>query len=160
MSKLKVFLIFLLLITMCACKKGAVKPVAESFCFNAHISYFNKEYVCAVTVEQNGDMCLSVTEPQILAGAKIVLKENEAYAEFEEIKYPVDIERAGGAPYFLLGVLNEIRGKTAQSANDEYVITGEVAGEDYKITFGETGIPIALTGKNTQIEFMDVNIIK
>lgn len=158
MSRLKIFLIALLLITMCACKKAAVKPVTESVTFNAHICYFNKEYTCAAEIEKNGDMCLNITEPKMLSGAKIIIKENEAYAEFEEIKYPVDVERAGGAPYFLLGVLREIRGKTAQSVNDEYVITGELAGEDYKITFGETGIPISLTGKNIEIEFIDVRL--
>ncbi len=137
-----------------------MNPITESVTFNAHICYYNKEYTCAVEIEENGDMCLSLTEPQLMSGAKIIIKENEAYAEFEEIKYPVDIERAGGAPYFLLGVLRDIKGQTAPFKSDEYVIIGKYAGEDYKITFGETGIPINLTGDNITVEFLDVNIIK
>ncbi len=160
MSKIKILPIILVLIVLCACNSAKVKPVSDALKLTAHISYFNKEYTCETEIQKNGDMTLVLTQPQIMSGAKIVLTENEAYAEFQDIKYPIDINRAGGAPYFVLGALRDTKGKWAEKTDKEYVLTGEFAGEKYEITYAATGIPIKLTADNIMVEFMNVEIIK
>ncbi len=160
MSKIKILPIILVLTFLCACNSAKVKPVSDALKFTAHISYFNKEYTCETEIQKNGDMTLIITEPEIMSGAKIVVTENEAYAEFAEIKYPIDINRAGGAPYFVLGALRDAKEKTAVKRDSEYAITGEVAGEKYEIIYAVTGIPIKLTADNITVEFLNAEIIK
>lgn len=160
MSKLKIIPIFFLIIILCACNKATVKPISRSLTFTAHVFYFNKEYMFDVNIDNDGNMLLTVKEPEMLSGAKVVLAGEESYTEFKDIKYPVDITRAGGAPYFLLGVMKDIKDEKAEKKGDEYIITGGFADENYEISYAATGIPIKLIAKNLTVEFMNAQIIK
>ncbi len=111
-----------------------------------------------MVIGANGDTVLTVTEPQLISGAKVVITKDEAYAEYKDIKYPVDLTRAEGAPYFLLRVLGDIKNKTASKSDSGYIIEGAVSDEKYKITLAGSGLPLTLKGENIEIEFLDVKI--
>ena len=159
MRKFKIFILPFVLVFLCACSASSVTPVTEGISFNAHIFYYNKEYTCAVIIQNNGDTVLTLTEPQLISGAKVVVTKDGAYAEYQDIKYPVNISRAEGAPYFLLGVLDDIKTKSAKKTDSGYAIEGNWAEQKYKITLAESGIPLTLTGENIEIEFLDAKII-
>ena len=99
-------------------------------------------------------------EPELLSGAKIEINEKESYAKFKDIKYPVDLSRADGAPYFLLDCLKQADGDTATFQDEQFVISGTRLGESYKITFAESGIPLKITSENIEIEITDSKILK
>ncbi len=158
MRKFKILIFPLCLVFLCACSKPKVTPVTDGISFAAHIFYYNKEYSCVVVAEKGGDTVLTVTEPELLSGAKVVISEKDAYAEFKDIKYPVDLSRAAGAPYFLLGCLKEAKNKEAEKGSEQYVIKGTHADIEYEMVFAESGIPLKITGENIEIEIFDAKI--
>lgn len=160
MKKIKILIFSLIFLYLCACSGSTVTPVTRGLSFNAHVFYYNKEYTFAVNIGKDGNTELSVVEPQLLSGAKIVVARDCAYAEFRDIKYPVDLSRAGGAPYFLLECLKNADGTAAELHNEQFIISGTRLGEDYKIIFAESGIPLKIAGENIEIEICDAKILK
>lgn len=158
MKKFKILIFPLIFLYLSACTSSNITPITKGLTFNAHVFYYNKEYTFAVDIGKDGNTQLTVVEPQMLSGAKIVLTEQEAYAEFKDIKYPVDISCADGAPYFLLGCLKNAEGATALLQDEQFTVSGTRLGEDYKITFAESGIPLKITGENIEIEIFDAKI--
>lgn len=158
MKKLKILIFPLIFLCLCACGTKSITPVTKGVSFNAHILYYNKEYACAVNIDKDGNAELTITEPQLLSGAKIVVAPDGAYAEFKDIKYPVDMSRADGAPYFLLGCLENTDGNAALLENEQFVISGTRLDENYEIIFAESGIPLKIMGENIEIEICDAKI--
>lgn len=148
----------MVVVFLCACKSASVTPVIEGITFNAHVFYFNKEYTCSVDVAKGGDMVLTITEPELLSGAKVVLAGKEAYAEFRDIKYPVDPNRAEGVPYFLLGVLRDAKTKKGEQKGDAYILSGQWQDTQYQMFLAGSGLPLKLTAENIEIEIYDAKI--
>ncbi len=160
MKKIKILIFPLIFLYLCACGSSTVTPVTRGLSFNAHVFYYNKEYTCAVNIDKDGNTELTVVEPKLLAGAKVVIAGKEAYAEFKDIKYPVDMWRAGGAPYFLLGCLRCADGATAVLNDEQFTISGTHLGENYEITLTHYGIPLKITSENIEIEIFDAKVLK
>lgn len=158
MKNLKILIFPLFFIYLCACGRSTTTPITRGLSFNAHIFYYNKEYMCAVDIEKGGNTELTILEPQLLSGAKVVVTENDAYAEFKDIKYPVDMSRADGAPYFLLGCLKSVDGATAVLNDGLFTVSGTRLDVKYQIIFAESGIPLKITGENIEIEIVDAKI--
>ncbi len=158
MKKIKILIFPLIFLCLSACGSSSVTPITKGLSFNAHIFYYNKEYTCAVNIDSDGNTQLTVVEPKLLSGAKVVITEKEAYAEFRDIKYPVDMSRADGAPYFLLGCLRSAEGADALLIDQQFTVRGTRLGEDYKIIFAGSGIPLKIEGKNIEIEIYDAKI--
>lgn len=158
MKKLKILLLPLVLIITCACKSGNVTPITEGLAFNAHVLYFDKEYVFSCELENGGKAMVTLIEPELISGAKIIVENGTAHAEYKDIKYPVDLNRAEGAPYFLLKSLIDAKDKKPTAEGDAYILYGENQGQEYKITFSGSGIPLKITADNIEIEIMDAKI--
>lgn len=158
MQKIKITAFLLAVLFLCACSKTAVTPVVQGVTFNAHIIYFNKEYSVLADIEKNGDAVICVVEPQVISGAKFVITGDNAYAEYKDIKYPVNIDNAEGAPYFLFGCLTDAKDKKGQQSGEDIIISGKWQDREYEMYLSGSGIPLKISAKDIEIEILDAKI--
>lgn len=158
MQKVKITAFLLAVLFLCACSKTAVTPVVRGVTFNAHIIYFNKEYLVLTDIDKNGNTVISVVEPQVISGAKFVVTGEGAYTEYKDIKYPVNIENAEGAPYFLFGCLTDAMDKKGQQVGENFIISGKWQDREYEMYLSGSGIPLKITAKDIEIEILDAKI--
>lgn len=160
MNKIKISIILLLALFTCACKGGTVSPQLEGVTFNAHVFYFDKEYVFNCDIQSEENATITLISPELISGAKVVVDEKNVYMEYKDIKHPVDLTRAKGAPYFLLSVINDAKAKKGTKKGNKIYIDGIWQEKSYQMLLSGSGIPLKITSDNIEIEIMDAKIIK
>ncbi|MBQ0083915.1 MAG: hypothetical protein KBS52_04040 [Clostridiales bacterium] len=143
--------VFLLL---CGCKAEKVEPVVGNIEFSAKFECDEQEFVCSCKSGEKGNFTAKFLEPQTVKGLEYVYTADDFSVKFEGLTYKPESKKSAFS-----GILNEMyaafcdaAGKQADTEEKEFLLKGN----NYKIFFSETGLPIkALIGK-TEIIIFDV----
>lgn len=163
MKRVKIFAVCLsFIVLLCGCSKKTVTPVIDNIRFNAHISYYNEQYVCAVRTYTGGNFDITVTEPEVLKGLNFTYRDNGITANYNGIEYTPNADNAYfmGVSDYIHEILLDLQQKTATETENGFIIEGETHDFVYTVYFAGSGLPIKAVVNNTiTIEAHDVEIV-
>lgn len=163
MKRLKISVLALsLIMILCGCAKKTVTPVIDNIRFNAHISYYNEQYVCDVRTYTGGNFDITVTEPEILKGLMFNYRDDGITANYNGIEYTPNEDNAYfmGVSDYISEIWHDLQQKTATETSDGFVIEGEADDFVYTVYFSGSGLPLKAVVNNTiTIEIYDAEIV-
>lgn len=163
MKRVKIFaacLCFILL--FCGCSKKTVTPVIDNIRFNAHILYYNEQYVCAVRTYTGGNFDITVLEPEVLKGLAFTYRDNGVTANYNGIEYTPNADNAYfmGVSDYIREILLDLQQKTATETDEGFAISGKTGDFVYTVYFAGSGLPLKAVVNNTiTIEVLDAEIV-
>lgn len=159
-------LIAVLLCGLSACKKPetSLTPVTKGISFSCSLTYYNECYEGNAQIDDDGVMALTLTAPASLDGLAFVFDGDNATATYKGLSYGYRLSSVpeGMAVSTLYQILRDTFDPEAQVIlqDDLYCMTGKTASADYRIVFGQTGLPISASAPETgfTVSFQNVTI--
>ncbi len=160
----KMLLLPLVFLMLCGCSQRAqTTPILNDISFTAQINYGSDKYAGDVTIADN-TLTITVTEPEQIKDLILTINNSGIKAELKGISYTPNLNTLpqGAVGQILFNVLNDIKGKTVESCDQNCKINGRVDGYKYTITISPSGLPIDLEipELNLKIKFNNVTVIK
>lgn len=150
-----VFLSAVLLIFIAGCGESRVPQRAENISFSADFETGGVNYSILTELPGGNKVNITVNSPQEISGMRFVLGENGAEMEFLGLKNTLNYS---GEFFGVLGQLYSAflgyYNNPAQKQGDNYVI----AGDNYKFTLTNMGLPISLELKNLPLTLQFKNV--
>lgn len=147
-----------------SCKKScSVIPVLRGITFCAAVSYYNECYEGNATVDDDGNMSVTVTSPDTLNGLVLGFCGSSACAEYSGLEYKYDITAMpdGSAYSLLYEILSVAAESEVLDCSGEYIIEGKADGADFRLLLGGTGFPISaeIPSCGLTVEFKNASLI-
>ncbi len=148
-------IISLLLLVGCA-NVTKIKPITRGISFVGEMKYYNEYYELSVDIDKNGEMKIKIDEPTELGDLVFTFKDDEMSVSFKGISHEFGDTYKTEALNLIYKAFKE-ESPDVYEKNDEFFITGEYAGNEYKMFIGESGLPLKITNKGEKFEILIKN---
>lgn len=164
----KLFPLFFSLIFLCGCsaQTAKVKPVLSGITFETRLSFYNEVFCCSGAISKEGELTLTVNEPETIKGMKLMVKKDSLTAEFKGLTYTPKTEKlpAANVAQSLYSALSDAlyRNPQVKTQDNNFFIESAENDKYYKIILTESGFPISMEIPSAALtaEFSNVSIIK
>ena len=150
----------------CAAKTTNVKSVLSGITFETRLSFYNEVFCCSGAISKEGELTLTVNEPETIKGMKLTVKKDHLSAEFKGLTYTPKTEKlpfanVAQALYFALSDAL-YRNPQVKAQDGAFFIESVPNDKYYKIILTEAGFPISIEIPSAALtaEFSNVSIIK
>ena len=153
---------------MCGCSKTAanVSPQLNGITFDLKLNFYNEVFKCSGQFSADNVLTLTVSEPEIIKGMKLTVKDNALTAEYMGLTYTPKTEKlpfANLAQVFYETFSDVIyRNPDVKTNGESFFLESANGDKYYKITLTQTGYPISAEIPYCSLigEFSNVSIIK
>ena len=168
-ERIRHFLTMMLLLasfvlSSCDARKTEVNPVTAGISFSSQFSFRDGNYACEGSIEKSGKAKIVLTDPSALKGMTFSFDGEAATVDFLGLSHSwISNDLAPMAPAEILAaVFRDLSKKDpAILEKDDFVITESLAGMEYTLHFGATGLPISLQMNEMDLyaDFQNVTIL-
>ncbi len=147
-----------LLFALCGCSEG-INPTTKNISFKAHITYYDKAYVCPTVITGDGSVISEIESPETLAGMRFIFSEGKSAVEYKGMRY--DFGEDNGFYSIndkLCRVLLDCTERKIPKSKENFTLNGETAGERYSIVFAPSGLPLSMEIGEAKIELQDMTV--
>ena len=156
------------LVFLCGCgaKATNVKPVLSGITFETRLSFYNEVFCCLGAISKEGELTLTVNEPETIKGMKLTVKKDHLSAEFKGLTYSPKTEQfpAANVAQVLYSALSDAiyRNPQVKAQDNEFFIESAENDKYYKIILTEAGFPVLIEIPSAALtaEFSNVSIMK
>lgn len=157
----KLLCAFLCLIFLVGCSsKSSVMPVNKNITYRAHIFYYEEEYDCLVTINEQGTEYVIKGGEMDGFGARFF--DNGVLYSYlgKESENTVPYDK--GMLSLLFEMSENSDKKAAEYTDENYVARGSTAIGEFTLFVSGAGLPLyaELDGKDFYVDFYDVSIVK
>lgn len=159
----KALVSILLVITLCACSGGEIKPCLGGISFTAEMVYYNESYSFEGELSVEGELTAVMTAPEELKDLKFTLNAEGTVVDYKGITYT---PTAGTMPFsktmesFYAPVKEVLQG--GLTADSKGILTLGEGVEAATFTLSPTGLPqkLEIPDKRFCVTFYNVSLIE
>lgn len=145
-------------VAFCACG-GGVDPITKNISFKAHISYYDKTYICPTVITGDGSVLSEIESPEVLSGMRFIYSDGKSAVEYKGMRY----DFSGNDEFYTITdkicrVLRDSSECKIPKSRDNFTLNGETGGEKYSIVFSPSGLPLSMQIGTAKVEFQDITI--
>ncbi len=139
-------LIFLCFVLLCGCAKKEVTPIINGICFEADIEYYNEQYLCDATIDENGKIILSFKAPDTIEGLELTVFNGSISAKYMGLTYSPkgDNIPLKNIANVISCVYNDVQSKRLKVSGENIVLKDKTKVGEYVMHFSPSGFPLLL----------------
>ncbi len=143
---------------LCSCGEGT-KPVTQNISFKAHITYYDKTYICPTVITGDGSLLSEVEQPEVLSGMRFIYSNGKSVVEYKGMQYDLKGENEFyGLNDKIRRILSDCSEREIPKGKENFTLLGETAGEKYSVVFSPSGLPLSAEIGAAKIEFQDMTV--
>lgn len=161
MKKVFSFLICsIILINLCGCKSNSeVEATVSDISFTAEADYGGKKLEYAVKIDSAGNTETEILKSGKPSGFKVLNDGVNTVFTLDGIEHKTSLSSLpeGIITDLFYICFKDAAGKPVQADENSFLVEGNTDKYNYKITLGETGLPLKLTESNLNISVIITN---